>query len=162
VLFSHVSFVGSDALAQALTSPPEQYSDVRDPSGSRRTSYAEGVLVTQVVPSYTSEAPGVASYRADIDSFDGGAYSFTSLEGHLAARLFVQALLLNGPDLTSDSLRRTLDTRLEDVDLGIGTRLGFSAISHQASHRVWGSIMQADGSFAVPFSWSRAEGILPN
>jgi ABC-type branched-subunit amino acid transport system substrate-binding protein len=162
VLFSHVSFVGSDALAQALTSAPEDYPDVRDASGLRRLSYADGVLVTQVVPSYTSEATGVSSYRADIDRFDGGAYGFTSLEGYLSARLFVEALLLNGPELSSDALRQTLDTQLRDVDLGIGAKLGFSAIDHQASHTVWGSIMQADGSFAVPFAWARGEGLRPN
>jgi ABC-type branched-subunit amino acid transport system substrate-binding protein len=162
VLFSHVSFVGSDSLAQALTSPPEDYPDVRDRSGSRRSSYADGVLVTQVVPSYTSEAPGVSSYRSNIDGFDGGAYSFTSLEGYLAARLFVEALVLNGPELTSEALRQTLETKLGDVDLGIGAKLGFSPVDHQASHTLWGSIMQADGSFAVPFSWTRAEGLRPN
>jgi hypothetical protein len=162
VLFSHVSFVGSDSLGLLLTNPPEDYVDVRDPAGLRRRSYAEGVFITQVVPAYTSEAPGVSAYRADIDRFDGGAYSFTSLEGHLAAGLFVHALRANGPDLTSENLRRTLDTQLTDIDLGIGAKVGFSSISHQASHTVWGSILQADGSAVVPITWTRAGGIRPN
>lgn len=162
VLFSHVSFVGSDSLGLLLTNPPEDYLDVRDPAGQRQRSYAEGVLITQVVPAYTSEAPGVSAYRADIDKFDGGPYSFTSLEGYLAAGLFVHALEVNGPDLTSENLRRTLDTQLTDIDLGIGAALGFSPHSHQASHTVWGSILQADGSAVVPFTWSRERGIRPN
>ena len=120
------------------------------------------MLITQVVPAYTSEAPGVSAYRADIDHFDGGAYSFTSLEGHLAAGLFVRALRANGPELTSENLRRTLDTQLTDIDLGIGAKVGFSSVSHQASHTVWGSILQADGSAVVPFTWTRAGGIRPN
>jgi branched-chain amino acid transport system substrate-binding protein len=159
VLFSHVSLVGGDSLAALLTSPPESYVDVTDPT--LRRSYAEGVLVTQVVPSYRSQAPGVAAYRDDIDRFDGGGYSFTSLEGHIAARLFTEALRLC-PDLSTEALRETLDTELTDVDLGIGTPLGFSSSDHQASHTVWGSILQSDGSLDVPFVWTPADGIRPN
>jgi hypothetical protein len=133
--------------------------DVRDPT--RRRSYAEGVLVTQVVPSYSSEAPGVAEYRRDIDRFDGGDYGFTSLEGHLAARLFTDALGLC-PELSSEALRRTLDTQLTDVDLGIGAEVGFSATNHQASHTVWGSILRAGGGVDVPFVWTPESGIRPN
>ncbi len=160
VLFAHVSFVGSDSLSDLLRSAPEDYVDVTDPT--RQKSYAEGVLVTQTVPSHASQAPGVASYRDDIDAFDGGAYSFVSLEGHVAARLFVEALRRNGPNLTAENLRQTLDTQLTDVDLGIGAKIGFSPIDHQASHTVWASVLQADGSCAVPFTWTRETGIRPN
>ena len=69
-LFIHVSFVGSDALADALASPPETYLDV--PRRRDQASYADGVMVTQVVPYYDTQAPGVTEYRADIDAFDGG------------------------------------------------------------------------------------------
>jgi ABC-type branched-subunit amino acid transport system substrate-binding protein len=159
VLFSHVSFVGPDPLAALLTSPPADYVDITNPT--RRKSYAEGVLVTQVVPSVNSEAPGVSSYRRAIDAFDGGDYGFNSLEGYLAARLFIDALRLS-PELTTEALRQTLDTRLSDVDLGIGARIGFSAINHQASQTVWGSIIQADGHLEVPFVWTPDTGIRPN
>jgi len=159
VLFSHLSFVGADQLASLLTSPPADYADVTDPA--RRLSYADGVLVTQVVPSYLSEAPGIAAYRADIDRFDGGAYSFTSLEGYLAARLFTRALGLCS-EVTTDALRHALDTGLSDVDLGIGAKIGFSALDHQASHTVWGSVLRADGSVSVPFVWTAETGISPN
>src|SRR5262249_39572197 len=47
VLFINVSFVGSDALAQTLTTAPTTYTDVVD--GTTKRSYAEGVMVTQVV-----------------------------------------------------------------------------------------------------------------
>jgi hypothetical protein len=159
VLFSHVSFVGADALAALLSSPPADYADVLNPA--RRESYAEGVLVTQVVPSYESEALGIAAYRRDIDRFDGGNYGFTSLEGYLTARLFTQALSLC-PELSTESLRHTLDTALTDVDLGIGVKVGFSAIDHQASHTLWGSVLGADGHLDVPFVWTPDTGIRPN
>jgi ABC-type branched-subunit amino acid transport system substrate-binding protein len=160
IAFMHVSFVGSNALATALTSPPETYLDVRD--GVTRKSYAEGVIVTQVVPYYDTEAPGVAEYRADIDHYDGGAYSYTSLEGYIAARLFEKALTLNGPKLDTQSMQRTLDHGMRELDIGIGTLISFSSTNRQASHTVWGSMIQADGSFRVPFTWNATQRITPN
>jgi ABC-type branched-subunit amino acid transport system substrate-binding protein len=159
VLFSHVSLVGADALAALLSSPPADYADVLEPG--RRRSYADGILITQVVPSYQSEALGIAAYRRDIDRFDGGDYGFTSLEGYLTARLFTQALGLC-PELSTESLRNTLDTALTDVDLGIGVKVGFSSIDHQASHTVWGSVSRAGGGLDVPFVWTPDTGIRPN
>jgi ABC-type branched-subunit amino acid transport system substrate-binding protein len=158
--FMHVSFVGSNALADALTSPPETYLDVRD--GVTRRAYAEGVMVTQVVPYYDTEAAGVAEYRADIDRYDGGAYTFTSLEGYIAARLFAQSLTLNGPTLETERVRLTLDGAVRDLDIGIGTLLSFSPTNHQASQTVWGSVIQADGSFRVPYTWNPTQRIMPN
>ena len=157
--FLHVSFVGSNALASALTAAPETYVDVRD--GTRK-SYAEGVMVTQVVPYYDTEATGVVEYRADIDQYDGGSYSFTSLEGYIAARLFAKALLLNGPELSTEKLRGTLDATTQGVDIGIGTLLGFSSTNHQACYTVWGSTILADGKFKVPFIWNPTQKIIPN
>lgn len=159
ISFSHVSGVGSEPLAALLSSAPADYPTILDPS--RRSSYAEGVLVTQVVPSYLSDAPGIEVYRRDIDSFDGGSYGFTSLEGYLAARLFVEALT-RSPELSSASLKNTLDTALTDVDLGIGAAVGLSAVDHQASHTVWGSVLLPDGSITVPFVWTAETGIAPN
>ncbi len=158
--FMHVSFVGSNALADALTSPPERYVDVRD--GRTERSYAEGVMVTEVVPYYDTQAEGVADYRADIDRFDGGDYSFTSLEGYIAARLFTRALLLNGPTLDTERLRQTLDGRVQNLDIGIGTLLSFSSTNHQASQTVWGSVISADGTFRVQYLWNPTDRIVPN
>lgn len=158
--FMHVSFVGSNALAAALTSPPETYLDIRD--GTTRRAYADGVMVTQVVPYYDTAAVGVAEYRADIDRFDGGAYTFTSLEGYIAARLFARALVLNGPGLDTETLRLTLDGGVRDLDIGIGTLLSFSPTNHQASQTVWGSVIQADGTFRVPYTWNPTQRIMPN
>jgi len=119
-------------------------------------------MVTQVVPYYDTEAPGVVEYRTDIDQYDGGSYTFTSLEGYIAARLFSRSLLLNGPELSTESLRGTLDQTVQGVDIGIGTLLSFSSTNHQACYTVWGSVIQADGTFKVPFVWNPAQKIVPN
>ncbi|HEX2656998.1 MAG TPA: ABC transporter substrate-binding protein, partial [Polyangia bacterium] len=160
VLFLHVSFVGSDALARALTSPPETYVDGADLSGQTRRAYADGVMVTQVVPYYQAQAPGITAYRSDLARYDGGAHSFTSLEGYAAARLFVEALQRNGRTIDGGALVSTLNNKITDVDIGIGTRLSFSSTNHQASHTVWGSRIGADGSFTVPFTWDPTGGIV--
>jgi ABC-type branched-subunit amino acid transport system substrate-binding protein len=160
VQFMHVSFVGTDALAAALTSAPASYVDIRD--GATKRSYAESVMVTQVVPYYGSQAVGISEYRADMAKSDGGPHSFTSLEGYIAARLFVTALELNGPTLSTESLLDTLNQRVNGVDVGIGTLLSFSSTNHQASHTVWASMIQANGTFEVPFTWDPTGHIRPN
>jgi substrate-binding family protein len=158
LLFIHVSFVGSDSLAKELTLAPREFMDIADPSRAR--SYAEGVMVTQVVPYYGTQVAAGVDYRQDIAAF--GDPSFTSFEGYVAARLFSSALEMHGPHLDTEGFRNTLDNRIVDLDIGIGTRLGFSSINHQASHSVWGSMLQSDGSFSVPFIWNSTDGIIPN
>jgi ABC-type branched-subunit amino acid transport system substrate-binding protein len=150
VLFMNVSFVGSDSLAEALIASPSTYVDV---ASGQTVHYSDNVMVTQVVPDYESQAPGVVEYREDIRALDSGDLTFTSLEGYVVTRLFTQALLANGPLLTTDSFIHTLDTSMVDVDIGIGTRLSFSATDHQASDTVWGTEIGSDGTFNVRFVW---------
>jgi ABC-type branched-subunit amino acid transport system substrate-binding protein len=150
VLFMNVSFVGSDSLAEALVSREPTYEDVIT---KQQRSYTENVMVTQVVPDYESQAPCVVDYREDIRSHDGGSLTFTSLEGYVVTRLFTEALKLNGPRLTSDDFVHTLDTKVVDLDIGIGTLLNFNATQHQASSTVWGTQIGSDGRFSVSFLW---------
>ena len=159
VLFMNVSFVGSDSLAEALVTTPEVYTD----SMGVTHRYADDVMVTQVVPYYGSQAAGVARYREDIESLDDGKFTYTSLEGYVVARLFTEALKLNGPTLTTDSFVQTLDHKIKQLDIGIGTELTFSPTEHQACYTVWGSQIGADGTFSeVPFIWNRDNGIETN
>jgi ABC-type branched-subunit amino acid transport system substrate-binding protein len=156
VVFMNVSFVGSDSLAEALTASPKEYVDV---VSQVARPYAENVIVTQVVPDYDSEAPGVVKYREDIRRLDSGNFTFTSLEGYIVTRLFTEALTLNGPRLTSEEFVRTLDTKITNIDVGIGTLLNFSATDHQASDTVWGTEIEADGSFDMRFVWQNGVDI---
>ncbi len=150
VVFMNVSFVGSNSLAEALIASPKDYEDVVTHA---RRPYTENVIVTQVVPDYDSEAPGVVQYRADIRGLDSGELTFTSLEGYIVTRLFTEALTLNGPRVTSEDFVHTLDTKINDIDIGIGTLLEFSATDHQASDTVWGTQIEPDGSFDMRFVW---------
>jgi branched-chain amino acid transport system substrate-binding protein len=154
VLFMNVSFVGSDSLSDALRATPEL--------SDGDASYTDNVMVMQVVPYYGSQAETIVSYRRDIDRFEVGDYTFTSLEGYVVAKLFSDALRLNGPNLTTDSFRAVLDNQIRDMDIGIGTALSFSTSNRQASHTVWGSQIEPDGSFSVPFIWTPTARIQSN
>jgi eukaryotic-like serine/threonine-protein kinase len=120
------------------------------------------VMVMQVVPYYGSQAEAIVDYRRDIDRFQVGDYTFTSLEGYVVAKLFSEALRMTGPNLTTDSFRAVLDNQVRNMDIGIGTPLSFSIDDRQASHTVWGSQIKPDGSFDVPFLWNPTARIQPN
>jgi hypothetical protein len=77
----------------------------------------------------------------------------------VVARLFTEALMKNGPNLTSENFVRTLDNEITDLDIGIGTTLNFSVNDHQASSTVWGTHIEDTGKFTVPFVWTKDNGI---
>jgi ABC-type branched-subunit amino acid transport system substrate-binding protein len=139
LLFSSVSFVGAEAFASALSG----FGTYTNLSGLP-DRFCTNVIVSQVVPPYDSDATGVIQYRQDLLSYDRNLKpGFVSLEGYVVARLFVEGLKRQGQSLTTETFIDTLET-LSDVELGIGTKLSFSAEQHQASTRIWGTVM--DGS----------------
>jgi ABC-type branched-subunit amino acid transport system substrate-binding protein len=132
IVFSNVSFVGSQALAEELLG-----------YGGK---VAEGVIVTQVVPLPYSKATAVLKYQELLPKYSlGEKPDFISLEGYLAASLLVEGLKQAGKDLTTESLVDALE-KLK-LDLGIGTTLSYGMSEHQASHKVWGTILDASGNF---------------
>jgi ABC-type branched-subunit amino acid transport system substrate-binding protein len=132
-IFTSVSFVGSDALAEALKE-----------SGP---SYADGVIVTQVVPFFGSGATGVLEYRERVSRyFPAEQPGFVSLEGYIAARILCEGLEKAGPDLTAEKLVDALET-IQGLDFGIGTKLSFGPSEHQASHKVWAVTLDGQGRF---------------
>jgi hypothetical protein len=154
LLFSNVSFVGPDALAQRL----------KDAGAAETVNgpqpYTESVFVSQVVPNYQTD-PGdlVRDYRKALDADGTGlTESFTSLEGYLAARVFVAGLLLHDGLFTPDALITTFE-RLPDLAFGIGASAKFSASDHQYSKSVWGTSIAADGTFSDRYFWTEGMSI---
>ena len=134
-IFTNISFVGSNELAEELVQ-----------LGPR---YADGVIVTQVVPAPTSNASAILKYREQLKKHAAGEKpDFISLEGWLVGRLFLEGLQRAGKALTTDSAIEALEG-IRGLDLGIGVPLGFSPSEHQASHRIWGTAMDARGAFTV-------------
>ncbi|HTS80110.1 MAG TPA: ABC transporter substrate-binding protein [Myxococcaceae bacterium] len=132
-LFLNVSFVGSNALAEGLT--------------ELGPKYAQGVIVTQVVPHYESDATGVLRYREALRKYHPDQHpDFISLEGYVVAQLFAEGLRRAGRDLDTEKLVDALES-IHDYDPGIGSVMSFGMSEHQASHKVWGTVMDEKGQF---------------
>ena len=152
LLFSNVSFVGPNSLAQRLhDAGSAQAADGPKP-------YTNGVYVSQVVPNYQSDdSDGVHDYLRALQA-TGQQPSFTSLEGYLAGRVFVAGLAAHVGDFTPDALVTTFE-KLPHLNLGLGATSGFSAGSHDYSKSVFGTAINADGSFANSYFWSDGSAI---
>jgi branched-chain amino acid transport system substrate-binding protein len=135
VIFSNVSFVGATAFAE----------EMRQLGGK----FASGVIVTQVVPPIDSNATAVIGYRDALQRyFPGEKPDFVSLEGYIVGSLFVEGLRHAGANLTTDRVIEALEG-IHDLDLGIGTKLSFGPSEHQASHKVWGTILNEAAQYQV-------------
>lgn len=145
--FSNVSFVGPNSLAMRL----RDLGNVNTPSGPK--PYTEKVYVSQVVPNYERDnSDAVLAYRKLIQP-TGAPPSFTSFEGYIAGRIFLEGLKNNPGAFTSDRLVTTFEG-LSQLNIGLGGFIGFNAQSHQASKSVWGTAINPDGSFADVYFWT--------
>jgi ABC-type branched-subunit amino acid transport system substrate-binding protein len=140
-LFLNVSFVGSAPLAREL--------------GKKMNK----VIVTQVVPHpQEKNLPVVKDYHDDLKKFDSSAVpTFGGLEGYIAARIFLKALENQKGTPNRESVINALQG-LNEFDLGLGKPLHLSTTRHQASHRVWPTIL-LKGKF-VPFVWKDIRKII--
>ncbi len=135
MIFTNVSFVGSTALAEELRL-----------LGPR---YADGVIVTQVVPPVESHATAILRYKAALEKhFPGESPDYVSLEGYLAAQVMIEALKRAGRDLDTEHLVNAFES-IRNLDLGIGTPITFGLTEHQGSHKVWGTQLDAQGRYDV-------------
>lgn len=133
-IFLNVSFVGSEALLDALG--PE----------------AEGVIVTQVVPPLDADLPAVEEYRQAMAEYAPSVTpDFISLEGYLAAKLFAEGLKAAGRNPDREALVDGL-LSLGSIDIGVGEPLTLGPNDHQASDAVWPTIIQ-NGQFE-PVDWA--------
>jgi len=133
LVFTNVSFVGSTALAEELVQ-----------LGPR---YAEGVVVTQVVPLPQSNATSVMRYRDLLKKYAPDERpDFVSLEGYIATNVFIEAVRRTGRNLGTDALIDALEG-IRGLDIGIGSTIGFGPSEHQGSHKVWGTMLGADGTY---------------
>jgi ABC-type branched-subunit amino acid transport system substrate-binding protein len=131
LVFTNVSFVGSNELGEELA--------------QLGPGYADGVVVTQVVPDPNGRATTLIRYREELKQHAPGEKpGVVSLEGWIAAQVLVEGLQRAGPDPTVEKVVDALET-VRDLDLGIGTKLGFAPSEHQASHKVWGTVMDGKG-----------------
>ena len=133
MIYTSVSFVGSTALAEELKL-----------LGPR---YANGVIVTQVVPAVAGYSSIVLEYKNALAKyFPGEAPDYGSLEGYVAANVLIQGIKRAGPQFDTEKLIDTLENT-RNLDLGLGTPLSFGRAEHQASHKVWGTALDEKGVY---------------
>ena len=133
LVFTNVSSVGANALAEELMqSSPDA---------------AEGVIVTQVVPPLDSELPAVTSYRAALAKLlPDERPDAVSMESWLATKVLLAGLSRAGQALDTEKLIDALES-IRDLDLGTGSPVSLGPSEHQASHRVWGTVLDGHGQF---------------
>jgi hypothetical protein len=128
-----VSFVGSNALA-------DEFKELGP-------SYGAGVIVTQVVPHFDSGATGIIRYRDALKKYHPDQQpDFVSLEGFIVGQLFAEGLRRTGRELDTEKLIDAFE-RISELDPGTGGSLTFSMSQHQASHKVWGTMLDESGTF---------------
>src|SRR5262245_51446870 len=133
LIYTNVSFVGSTALAEELML-----------LGPR---YANGVIVTQVVPAVDSYSNVVLEYKTALSNyFPGERSDYVSLEGYITANVMIEGLKRAGPMLDTERLVEALES-LRDLDLGLGTLVNFGRTEHQGIHKVWGTQLDAQGRY---------------
>ena len=135
MIYTNVSFVGSTELAEELML-----------LGPR---FANGVIVTQVVPAVGGYSSAVLEYKNALAKyFPGEAPDYVSLEGYIAANVLAQGLKKTGPQLDTEHLIDNLEAT-RNLDLGLGTTLGFGRAEHQASHKIWGTALDENGKYTT-------------
>lgn len=133
LIVTNVSFVGSTALAEELA--------------QLGPKFAAGVVVTQVVPLPDAGATALMRYRDLLAKQGGGERpDFVSLEGYVAGSILAEGLRRAGKDAGTEQVVDALE-RLRDLDLGFGVSFSFGLSQHQASHKVWGTVLDERGRF---------------
>jgi branched-chain amino acid transport system substrate-binding protein len=133
MIYTNVSFVGSTALADELIL-----------LGPR---YANGVIVTQVVPAVDSYASTILKYKTALAKyFPGVPPDYVSLEGYVAGSLLLEGLKRAGPQLDTEKLVGALET-VRDFEMGLGAPISFGPTEHQGSHKVWGTQLNEYGRY---------------
>jgi ABC-type branched-subunit amino acid transport system substrate-binding protein len=126
--FYNVSFVGSKALADDLGNE------------------GVGVAISQVMPfPWGASIPVVREYQSLMERAGNKEFTFTTIEGFIAAKVFVEGLRRAGRDLTRERLIAALE-KMNDVDIG-GFYVGFTPANHNASKFVDLTIIARDGKF---------------
>jgi ABC-type branched-subunit amino acid transport system substrate-binding protein len=126
--FYNVSFVGSQALADNLGKE------------------GVGVAISQVIPfPWAPSVPVIKEYQELMLKAGQKEFTFTTVEGFIAAKVFVEGLKRAGKDLNREKFITALET-MGDVDVG-GFFISFSPKNHNGSHFVDLTIIARDGKF---------------
>jgi ABC-type branched-subunit amino acid transport system substrate-binding protein len=126
--FHNVSFVGSQALADALKDE------------------GRGVAISQVVPfPWSPSVPIVKEYQEIMTREGNTDFNFSSLEGYIVGKVMVEGLRRAGKNLTREKLISALEG-MNNVDLG-EFAVSFSPTNHSGSKFVDLTMIGRGGKF---------------
>jgi branched-chain amino acid transport system substrate-binding protein len=109
--------------------------------------FTQGVIVTQTVPAVSGYSSVVLDYKNALAKyFPGESPDYISLEGFVSANVLIDALQRCGPQIDTERLVDILENT-RNLDLGLGTAIGFSRGEHQASHKIWGTALDETGKY---------------
>jgi branched-chain amino acid transport system substrate-binding protein len=107
---------------------------------------AHGIAISQVMPSpWRTSSPAAREYQSLVAKQKGFDITYTSFEGYMAAKAFVEGLKRAGRDLTREKFVTGLET-MRNHDLG-GLVIDFGPGRHSGSNYVDLSIISKDGQF---------------
>jgi branched-chain amino acid transport system substrate-binding protein len=152
-----VIIVGQAASAAALVKAirvfghPPQFAVTSVSSGvyADLKEQAEGVIVSQVVPSPTNPRANqlVIDYQREMAQSGQTGYTNSTLEGYLVAKIVSTALRNAGTKPTRASFQLALNS-MQKIDFG-GLVIHYTAQDHAGSHYVNIGILRKDGSLAL-------------
>jgi ABC-type branched-subunit amino acid transport system substrate-binding protein len=150
--FSNVSFVGANTLSDRLVALGKV------PLSGNAAGFTDNVVISQVVPNYQDDTSDVVKAYNTLIANNDDKPSFVSLEGYIAARVFIAGLLIHTGPFTASSIVDSLEA-LPDLGLGLGATSGFQtpagqSPNHQYSSTVWGTKLNSDGTFQNLYFWS--------
>lgn len=140
VPIANVSFVGSESLLKLLA----------DAGKTNGKAYTQGLITSQVVPSYQDTAlEAVGEYRDLMDrykpmppeglseeGYQPVPYSFVSFEGFLNAKLLVEMLKKMGDTPQRERIGEVVEG-IKNLDLGINAPVSFGPQRHQGLDAVY-------------------------
>jgi ABC-type branched-subunit amino acid transport system substrate-binding protein len=126
--FYNVSFVGSNALANALGKD------------------GAGVVISQVMPfPWGTAVPVVKEYQQLSAKAGNSDFNFSAIEGFIVAKVFIEGLNRAGRNVTREGFIDALE-KMQDVDVG-GFFVSYSPKSHTGSRFVDLTIIAREGKF---------------
>jgi branched-chain amino acid transport system substrate-binding protein len=157
VPIANVSFVGSVNMLELL----------QETGKAVGTDYTQDLINSHVVPSFDDlTLPAVREYQQLVnrchampppklmtDAYQPLRYSFVALEGFLNAKLLVAILEKMGPPFERLRIKQTAES-MSDLDLGIGPLVSLGKDRHQASDRVYFTVVR-DGHIEPLEDWKR-------
>jgi len=129
-----------------------------------RNSARSGQVLERLIAPRSSPPSTPPHHRAQVQggagkNFPGEKPDFVSLEGYIAATVFVEALKRAGPNPTTDSVIAALEG-IQGLEIGIGTPVSFGPSEHQARTRS-GHGAERGGPVPAPRSGLTALPALP-